>query len=101
MNFLRNRWVWLTALFWLLTPLIFYLACLERGYRAIGGEIFFPLIPLLIWMVVKTIKSDKAKNEAVSCFGVYRSPQSDAENCCCDCENETECFNDLRKDEKQ
>ena len=64
MNFLRNRWVKLTALFWLLTPLIFYIAYLERGYRAIGGEIFFPLIPLLIWLVVKTVKDDlKRKDE--------------------------------------
>ena len=58
MNFLKKRkgWVVLTAIFWLFTPLIFYLAYLERGYIAIGGEVFFPLIPLLIWILAKSIK---------------------------------------------
>ena len=51
------------VLFWLLTPLVFYLAYLERGYWAIGGEILFPTIPLLIWAITRTIKDALRKDE--------------------------------------
>lgn len=42
------------TIIWLsLTPLVFLLADMERGYNATGGEIFFPLIPLLIYGFTK------------------------------------------------
>ena len=51
------------VLFWIftgfclgITPYIFHLANLERGYNAIGGEMFIPLIPLLVWLFHKTGK---------------------------------------------
>jgi len=56
MRFLKNRWVQCTAVFILLTPIVFHLAYLERGYSAIGGEVVFPFIPLIVWMFAKTIK---------------------------------------------
>jgi len=58
MRFFKNNlgWILLVILFIALTPFIFHLAYLERGYRAIGGEIFFPLIPFIIWAIVKTAK---------------------------------------------
>ena len=56
MRYLRNKWIWITAIFWILTPFMFRLAYLERGYEAIGGELLFPLIPFLLWALVKTIK---------------------------------------------
>jgi len=59
MNFLRNKWVWLTMIFLLLTPFVFQLAYMERGYRAVGGEMFFPLIPFLIYATSKTFKEIK------------------------------------------
>jgi len=58
MNFLRNNigWFVFIVVFLALTPLVFYLADLERGFNATGGEIFFPLIPFVIWGIAKTIK---------------------------------------------
>ena len=81
---------------WLLTPFIFRLAYMERGYSAIGGEIVFPLIPLLAWIVVKTIKDSKT-DKTPACYGKYRSPQSDAENCCFDCESDRACFDETKE----
>ena len=58
MNFLRNNigWFVLIAVFLAFTPLVFYLADLERGFDATGGEIFFPLIPFVIWGIARTVK---------------------------------------------
>ena len=42
-----------------ITPYMFYSADLERGYNATGGEIFIPLIPLLVWAMKDFIKEMK------------------------------------------
>lgn len=42
-----------------ITPYIFQLADLERGYNATGGEIFVPLIPFLVYALKDTIKEFK------------------------------------------
>ena len=65
MNFLRRnkRWLALIAVFLALTPLVFRLADLERGFQATGGEIFFPLIPLFLWAFVSTIKNSLRKED--------------------------------------
>ena len=42
-----------------ITPYIFTIADLERGYNATGGEIFIPLIPLLLWAMKDSIKEMK------------------------------------------
>jgi len=56
MNFLRNKWVWITIVCWALTPYMFHLGYLERGYRAIGGEALFLLLPFVLWAICKTLK---------------------------------------------
>ena len=43
-------------LFIAFTPYIFHMARLQRGYDALGGELFFPLIPLIFWAFVDTLK---------------------------------------------
>lgn len=42
-----------------ITPYMFYLADLERGYNATGGEIFIPLIPIIFLLVNKEERKDK------------------------------------------
>jgi hypothetical protein len=42
-----------------ITPYIFTIADMERGYNATGGEIFIPLIPLLAWAMKDSIKEMK------------------------------------------
>ena len=49
-------WVLLTMLFIVFTPTVFNHAKIQRGYDAIGGEIFFPIMPLVLWVLVKVIK---------------------------------------------
>ena len=64
MNFLERMkrkikqvywWVFVGFCFGI-TPYMFYIADLKRGYNATGGEIFIPLIPLLVWMVKEVVK---------------------------------------------
>jgi TRAP-type mannitol/chloroaromatic compound transport system permease small subunit len=63
MTYSKIKWLLLTAVFIALTPAVFQYAYNERGYSAIGGEIFFPFIPLLIWAIVKTVKDTFKNNE--------------------------------------
>lgn len=42
-----------------ITPYMFYLADLERGCNATGGEIFIPFIPVMAWMMKNSIKEMK------------------------------------------
>jgi hypothetical protein len=39
-----------------ITPFIFQIADLERGFNATGGEIFIPLIPFLLYSICKSTK---------------------------------------------
>jgi len=48
-------WIFIGLCFGI-TPYIFKIADLERGYNATGGEIFIPLIPLLVWAMKDSIK---------------------------------------------
>ena len=67
MNFLermkrkiKSHGWWLFVGFCLgITPYMFYSADLERGYNATGGEVFVPLIPLLVWTMKDSIKEMK------------------------------------------
>lgn len=56
-------WLIATALFIALTPAICGYAEAQRGYKAVGGELFFPLLPLMGWaicgMVQDTFKDVK------------------------------------------
>jgi hypothetical protein len=47
-------WLAITGIFLILTPQMFEYARTERGYDAIGGELFFPLLPLTGWAIWKT-----------------------------------------------
>jgi len=55
-----------------LAPYIFHLTYLERGYSAVGGEIFIFAVPALIWVIKDTLK-DVARNDAhgLSSVGDY------------------------------
>ena len=44
---------------WTVTPFMFYFADLERGYDALGGEAFIPVMPFFIWLIEKAIEDDK------------------------------------------
>jgi len=65
MNFLKSNkgWIALVIVFLAFTPLMFHFAYLERGYRAVGGEALFPLIPFIIWTFVKTAKDSMRKED--------------------------------------
>ncbi len=61
-----KKWqkILLWATFLALTPYAFRIANLHRGYDAIGGEIFVPLLPLLIIALVDTAKDFNKKPRA-------------------------------------
>lgn len=66
MNFLEkvNKpkllfWTFVIGLSWGITPYMFHLADLERGYDATGGELFTPMLPLLVWMIVNLVREIK------------------------------------------
>lgn len=47
------------AICWTATPFMFYFADLERGYDALGGEAFIPMLPFFVWLIEKAIEDDK------------------------------------------
>jgi hypothetical protein len=49
-------WCAFTAFCWGITPYAFICADQERGYDATGGEIFIPLIPFILFALVKAFK---------------------------------------------
>jgi len=44
-----------------ITPYVFELADLERGYNGTGGEIFIPLIPFLVYAIKDSVKEMKGE----------------------------------------
>ena len=54
--FKNFRWLlFFNIVFIMLTPLAFELADKQRGYDSTGGEILFPFIPFVVWLVIKSI----------------------------------------------
>lgn len=51
-------WIFIGLCFGI-TPYIFTIADLERGYNGTGGEIFVPLIPFLVLAIKDSIKEMK------------------------------------------
>lgn len=49
-------WCAFTAFCWGITPYAYVYADQERGYDATGGEIFVPLIPFIVFVLVKAFK---------------------------------------------
>ena len=48
-----------TLVCWIMTPLMFIAADIERGYDATGGEVFTPFLPLIAWAIGKTVEDDR------------------------------------------
>lgn len=68
MNYSRNMKRKIKKCCWLIfiglcigiTPYTFHLADIERGYtNGVGGEIFIPFIPLIVWAIKASIKDMK------------------------------------------
>ena len=55
----KTLWWVLTAICIVLSPYIFYLADLERGYNATGGEAVIFFIPFLVWCIDDTWRVSK------------------------------------------
>lgn len=50
----------------ILTPLVIKYATITRGYKAVGGEYFIPILGLVIILIIETIyeeSEEKKKNE--------------------------------------
>lgn len=63
-NFRKNLgWIIIFAIFFAITPLMFHLADLERGYNATGGEMFVPMIPFLLYAVRSTVADLKEERK--------------------------------------
>ena len=61
-------WLLLTTLCIIVSPYIFYLADLERGYDATGGEVSIFLIPFLVWCIDETWSESKKSKKEVENF---------------------------------
>lgn len=60
------KWLLFTAICFVITPYAFYWADLQRGYDATGSEIFIPLIPFLMYGIVKHIKEMNKRDYQMS-----------------------------------
>jgi len=65
----EKGWIIFILFCLILTPIVFELAYIQRGYEALGGEIFFPFSPLLLRCLVKTITDcfKEIKREVETC----------------------------------
>lgn len=58
-----RRMITLTILnaMWLSTaPIWFHLAEMQRGYKAIGGELFLMALPYLVYLIAETVREIRA-----------------------------------------
>lgn len=44
---------------WSITPFMFYIADIERGYDALGGEAFIPMLPIFAYLISEAIRKDR------------------------------------------
>lgn len=71
-KFLKENWKWILKWFFVfvLSAVAFAglhkLATVERGYNAIGGEIFMFLIPFFVWVAPEIKKSIKEIKDELS-----------------------------------
>lgn len=47
------------AVCWSITPTVFLIADFQRGYDALGGEAFIPVLPFFVWLIEKAIEDDR------------------------------------------
>lgn len=57
----KNVMLLLSATLAVLTPLFSKLATIDRGYFAIGGEWLVFMFPLMAWLVIDMIESDRSE----------------------------------------
>lgn len=62
-NMKKNNWWIFIILCFGITPYIFHLADLERGYNATGGEIFVPIILIIMLQIKKLFDERNEENE--------------------------------------
>ena len=71
-KFLKENWKWILkwVFVFVLSAVAFILlhklATIERGYNAIGGEMFMFLIPFFVWVAPKIKKSIKEIKDELS-----------------------------------
>lgn len=71
-KFLKENWKWILKWFFVfvLSAVAFVglhkLATIERGYNAIGGEMFMFLIPFFVWVAPEIKKSIKEIKDELS-----------------------------------
>lgn len=71
-KFLKENWKWILkwtfvfALSVVAFVVLHKLATVERGYKAIGGEIFVFLIPFFVWIAPEIKKSIKEIKDVLS-----------------------------------
>lgn len=49
------------AICWSITPFMFYICDIERGYDALGGEAFIPILPVFVYLINEAIRKDREK----------------------------------------
>jgi len=52
------KWLIFTLICFCITPVMFELAGMQRGYDAIGGEVLIPLFPMLLYGIAQDLKGD-------------------------------------------
>ena len=71
-KFLKENWKWILKWFFVFVLsavafiLLHKLATIERGYNAIGGEMFMFLIPFFVWIAPEIKKSIKEIKDELS-----------------------------------
>ena len=71
-KFLKENWKWILKWFFVFVLsevafiLLHKLATIERGYNAIGGEMFMFLIPFFVWVAPEIKKSIKEIKDELS-----------------------------------
>jgi hypothetical protein len=57
------KWLVFTLLCFILTPYAAELAYVQRGYSAIGGEMFVPVLPLIGYTLAPIFKEWRGLND--------------------------------------
>ena len=58
MKYLKNKWLWATLICFALMFYIMDLVYQHRGYFGVGGEIFIPAMPLIVWVLLGIVREE-------------------------------------------